>query len=175
MIPEAHRCGEVGSCRWKAPGRDRGQRGTLGPTCADGIGSRERAGDPGRQAPLPRNWNNESFPIDPRGPQGWRTVSEPGDREEDGRVGRPVRRSQRMSRWSFGGSLDVARGLGGRTVESWPVKGGDAATGAIRVVGAAFAPEAKSPRSMSRRMGLCNTGDHCRQFREYRWRDFLRG
>jgi hypothetical protein len=36
--------------------------------------SRERVGDPGRQAPRPRNSNNESFPIEPRGPQVWRTA-----------------------------------------------------------------------------------------------------
>ena len=52
--------------------QDCGQRDTLGPTCADRIGSRERVGDLGRQAPRLRNWNNESFPIDPRGPHGWR-------------------------------------------------------------------------------------------------------
>ena len=36
--------------------------------------SRERVGDPGRHAQRPRNLNNESFPIDPRCLQVWRTA-----------------------------------------------------------------------------------------------------
>ena len=102
---------EVGSCRWKAPAGIADGGALLERSAQTGLVPGSAVGDPGRQAPRPRIGTMSLSRLIPEAHRGGGRQSDPGDREEDGRVVRPVRRSQPASRGTFG-ALWSSRGTG---------------------------------------------------------------